>query len=81
MIHLCWASYQVQLIKPKFNPFQIREAILTKKLDRAYLVQPPVDGTFITKKGIKGPVIGRVLENATIWQIMNPNKKEGDFVQ
>jgi len=50
-------------------------------LTGTYLVEPLVDGTFLTKRGIKGARIRTVLENATIWRVRNPEATREEFVE
>lgn len=45
---------------------------MNDKLTTTYLVEPLIDGTFLVKKGIKGPSVKFYLENATIWRVLNP---------
>lgn len=40
---------------------QFRDEILKKNIADSYLAESPVDGTFLTKKGIKGPAISIIL--------------------
>ena len=61
------------------NLFKLSEEIISTSLDKCYLAEPPVDGTFRTKKGIKGPAIGKILENAIIWRVINPTKSNELF--
>lgn len=61
------------------NLFKLREEIINRNLANCYLAEPPVDGTFLTKKGIKGPAIGKILENAIIWRVINPTKSNELF--
>jgi hypothetical protein len=35
-------------------------------------VESYIDGTFLIKKGKKGPVIKTILDNTIIWRILNP---------
>jgi hypothetical protein len=60
-IHFLHAYGQVSNIKPHINIFKLREEIVKKKLELSYLVEAPIDGTFLTKKGIKGPAISKTL--------------------
>jgi hypothetical protein len=39
----------------------LREEIIKKNLGNSYLAESPIDGTFLTKKGIKGPAISKIL--------------------
>lgn len=53
--------------------------IAKNNIGNCYLTESPVDGTYIMKKGIKGPVISKILENAVIWRIVNPNEPKELF--
>lgn len=53
------------------EPYALRQWIIDNKLEDAYLVEAFIDGTFITKKGKKGPIIKVILENAVLWRILN----------
>lgn len=45
---------------------------MNDKLENTYLVEALIDGTYLTKKNIKGPSVKIYLENATIWKVLNP---------
>ena len=72
-IHFCNAYCHVSKLNPSINLFELREFIAKNNIGNCYLVEAPVDGTYIMKKGIKGPAISKILENAVIWRIANPN--------
>lgn len=54
--------------------------MLKNELYNCYLAEPPINGNFLTQKGIKGPVIRETLENAVIWRIINPGRPAEDFI-
>lgn len=54
---------------------------MNDKLTYTYLVEPLIDGTFLVKKGIKGPAVKFYLENATIWRVLNPETSKEEFIE
>jgi hypothetical protein len=48
-------------MKPNIDLFGLRKFIVSKNIGNSYLVDSPVDGSFITKKGVKGPAISKIL--------------------
>lgn len=62
------------------SPIKIRDIILNDKLTNTYLVEPHIDGNFLTKKGIKGPAVKIFLENSTLWRVLNPESTKEEFL-
>lgn len=63
------------------SPLKIRDIIFNDKLANTYLVEPHIDGTFLTKKGIKGPSVKIYLENSTLWRVLNPESTKEEFLE
>lgn len=40
-----------------------------------------IDGTFLTKRGKKGPIIKTILDNTIIWRILNPQVDKAEFLE
>lgn len=71
-LHFLWALRRAQKSESAVDLFQLREFILHRGYESCYLTEPPINGTFLTKKGIKGPAIRETLENAVLWRVVNP---------
>lgn len=68
-------------LKFVMTPLNLRAYILQESLEDSYLVEPFIDGTFLIKKGKKGPIIKTILDNAIIWRILNKTSEKEAFLQ
>ena len=71
-VHILQVIVETENRKINWSPLKLREIIMNDKLTGTYLVEALIDGTFLVKKGIKGPAVKFYLENATIWRVLNP---------
>lgn len=62
------------------EPIALRDWICEQNLEDAYLVESFIDGTFLTKRGRKGPIIKVILDNAVLWRILNPQADKQEFL-
>lgn len=60
---------------------EVRDFIIKEGLFDAYLVESYIDGTFLIKKGKKGPIIKTILDNTVIWRILNPTIERAEFLE
>lgn len=58
------------------EPIALRDWICEQNLEDAYLVEAFIDGTFLTKRGRKGPIIKIILDNCVLWRILNPQAEK-----
>lgn len=49
---------------------------MTERLYDTYLTESFIDGTFLTKRGKKGPIIKVILDNTIIWRALNPEAEK-----
>lgn len=64
------------------KPLELRSYVFDNNLEDAYLVHSFIDGNFLLKeKNKKGPVIATILENTTIWRVLNPTVTREDFLE
>jgi hypothetical protein len=80
-LHFLHAYAQTTNTKPAIDLFALRAEILSRKIQNCYLAEAPIEGTLLIKKGIKGPAIGRTLENSVIWRVTNPDKSNEEFLK
>jgi hypothetical protein len=64
-----------------FEVLQTRDFIIKEGLEDAYLVESFIDGTFLIKRGKKGPIIKTILDNAITWRILNPTVERTEFLE
>jgi hypothetical protein len=64
-----------------FEVLQTRDFIIKEGLEDAYLVDSFIDGTFLIKRGKKGPIIKTILDNAITWRILNPTVERTEFLE
>lgn len=69
------------LQKEDTSVLEVRDFIIQEGLFDAYLVESYIDGTFLIKKGKKGPIIKTILDNTVIWRILNPTIERAEFLE
>jgi hypothetical protein len=50
-------------------------------LEDTYLAESFIDGTYLTKRGKKGPIIKVILDNTIIWRALNPSVEKEEFLE